>query len=67
MRGDLKMVVTGANKPELFDVEADPAERRTLQAVHPKVVKELEAALQEWLATESDAARQRRRKGGEAE
>lgn len=64
MRGDLKMVITGANKSELFDVEKDPAERRTLGAVHPKVRKELEAAAQEWLATESDAAKQRRAGAG---
>ena len=68
MKGDLKMVITGSNKPELFNVEADPAERRTLQAVHPGVLKEFDAAAQQWLASESEAAREKRRKaagGGE--
>ena len=67
MKGDLKMVITGSNKPEIFDVEADPAERRTLHAVHPQVLKELEAATEKWIATESDAAKEKRRKAVAAE
>jgi arylsulfatase A-like enzyme len=60
MHGDLKIVISGGNKPELFNVEDDPAERRELNALHPGEVKRMNDALQAWLATESDAARQRR-------
>ena len=60
MHGNLKLVATGGNKPELFDVEADPAERITLHAVHPDELKKLEKALDNWYATMSDAAKQRR-------
>jgi hypothetical protein len=60
MHGNLKLVITGGNKPELFDVEADPAERITLHAVHPKELKKLEAGVKEWYATMTDAAKQRR-------
>jgi arylsulfatase A-like enzyme len=54
MRGDLKLVITGATRPELFDVEADPAERRSLAAQHPEAAKSLESSLKAWLATERD-------------
>ncbi len=60
MDGNLKLVITGNNKPELFNVESDPAERITLHAVHPNVTKKLDQALKDWHATMSDAARQRR-------
>jgi len=60
MRGDLKLVITGNNKPELFNVAADPAERRTLDAEFPQETKSMVAALNEWLATETEAAKQRR-------
>lgn len=52
MRGELKLVITGKNKPELFNVEGDPAERRSLAAAHDSVVKNLEKELTAWLATE---------------
>lgn len=64
MRGDLKMVITGNNKPELFNVEIDPAERRTLSAELPLELKSLRDGLDQWLATETDAAKQRRRPRG---
>lgn len=51
MRGDLKLVVTNGGRPELFDVEADPAERRSLAAERPEEVKSLNKALADWLAT----------------
>ena len=35
MRGDEKLVITNGGKPELFDVKADPAERRNLSAPPP--------------------------------
>ena len=59
MHGDLKMVITGGNKPELFNVEIDPAERRSIVAEHPDEVKALNAGLNDWLKTESDAAKQK--------
>ena len=52
MRGRFKLVVTNGGKPELFDVEADPAERRNIAALHPDLVKRLRGELDAWLATE---------------
>ncbi|MEO5804495.1 MAG: sulfatase-like hydrolase/transferase [Verrucomicrobiota bacterium] len=52
MRGDLKLVSTGNNKPELFNVETDPAERRSLAAEQEMLTKDLEKELNDWLATE---------------
>lgn len=57
MRGDFKWVATGGNRPELFNVEKDPAERRSIIAEHPDMAKELEQALSNWLATETEAAK----------
>jgi arylsulfatase A-like enzyme len=57
LRGDMKLVVTGSNRPELFDVENDPAERRSVIAEYPKLAKELEDELKAWLATETEAAK----------
>ena len=53
MRGDEKLVVTEGGKPELYDVKADPAERRNLAALRPDRVKQLDAQLRAWLATEA--------------
>jgi hypothetical protein len=53
----VKLVVTGTAPPELFDVATDPAERRSLAAERPEVVKRLRAELTEWLSTETDAAK----------
>ena len=52
MRGKLKLVITGGGRPELFDVEADPAERRNAIAEHPELAKQLAAEVKAWLATE---------------
>ena len=52
MRGDEKLVITSGGKPELYDVKADPAERRNLSALRPQVVKQLNEELQSWLNTE---------------
>ena len=41
MRGELKLVITNGGRPELFDVEADPAERRNVIAEHPDLAKQL--------------------------
>ncbi len=53
MKGNLKLVVTEKAKPELFNIERDPGERRNVAASHPALVKDLNEQLQAWLATES--------------
>ena len=53
MRGRYKLVITQGGKPELFDVEADPAERRNATAEHPELAKRLQNELNSWLATET--------------
>jgi arylsulfatase A len=58
MRGNRKLVITGETRPELFDVEADPAERRSLAAQYPDEAKALEAGLKAWLATERENPRE---------
>ena len=60
MHGDLKMVITGNNKPELFNVEIDPMERKTLYAEYPEELAKMKSGLDEWLATETAAAKQKR-------
>lgn len=57
MRGDLKLVITNAGQPELFDVERDPAERRNLAAQFPEKAKTLDRELKAWLATERPVAK----------
>ena len=57
MHGDMKMVITGGNNPELFNVENDPAERRNLAWEYPKEVKTMGDGVKAWMATESDAAK----------
>jgi arylsulfatase A len=52
LRSEFKLVITGGGKPELYDVVNDPAERRDVSALHPKITKELAAGLAEWLKTE---------------
>ena len=51
MRGRWKLVVTNGGKPELFDVEADPAERRNAVAGYPDLARRLSSELKTWLAT----------------
>jgi arylsulfatase A-like enzyme len=53
MRGDMKLVITGGNRAELFDVENDPAERRSLAGEFVEVAADLKREVQAWLATES--------------
>ncbi len=60
MRGDLKVVVTGDNPPELFNVETDPAERRTIAGEHRDLVKALVSDLDGWLATETAPSKEGR-------
>jgi arylsulfatase A len=52
LRGDLKLVITQDGKPELFDIIADPAERRNIIAEHPDLARRLQQELKAWLATE---------------
>jgi arylsulfatase A-like enzyme len=50
--GHFKLVIheekTGAPKPELFDLEADPAEKTNLLAQQPTVAAKLQTQLREW-------------------
>ncbi len=57
MRGDLKLVITGNNAPEIFDVVNDPAERRSIIAQHPELAQQLRKELNAWLATETEEAK----------
>ena len=53
MRGPYVYVITGKeNRPELFDVVNDPAERRNLLAEQPALGKQLQKELDQWLKTE---------------
>jgi arylsulfatase A len=52
MRDNLKLVITNNGRPELFDVAADPAERRNIAALKPDEVQRLNKELKAWLATE---------------
>jgi arylsulfatase A-like enzyme len=60
MRGNHKMIVDGGNRPEMYDVASDPAERIDISAEYAGEVKELKKGLDEWLATTSEAAKQRK-------
>lgn len=53
MRGALKLVITNDGRPELFDVETDPAERRNIVADHARIARQLQNELKAWLATET--------------
>lgn len=55
------------NPPELFDVETDPAERRTLAGEHRDLVRALVGALNAWLATETAASKEGRREAQQSE
>jgi arylsulfatase A-like enzyme len=57
MRGDLKLVITHGGKPELFNVERDPAERINIIAEHADLAKRLERELKDWIATETEASK----------
>jgi arylsulfatase A-like enzyme len=52
LRGRMKLVTSAGNKPELYDVGIDPAERRDISAQHPAVTATLRAAIDAWLKTE---------------
>jgi arylsulfatase A-like enzyme len=57
MRGDKKLVVTGGNPPELFDVARDPGERRNVLFEHRPLADELRKMLTAWLATETEESK----------
>ena len=52
MRGDFKLLEIGPNK-FLYNLRDDPGERRTLGGEHPDILKQLEAELAAWRATET--------------
>jgi arylsulfatase A-like enzyme len=58
MRGKHKLVITGDNPAELFDVEHDPAERRNILFEHKELANSLKKELQAWLATETEEAKE---------
>ncbi|HZZ42902.1 MAG TPA: sulfatase-like hydrolase/transferase [Tepidisphaeraceae bacterium] len=58
LHGNMKMMMDGGNRPELYDVVNDPAERRDISAEYPEITKKLHAELEAWLATTSEAAKQ---------
>ena len=53
MCGQFKLVVNGGGRPELYDVIADPAERRDVSAEHPELTTKLHNELTAWLNTEA--------------
>jgi arylsulfatase A len=53
MRGNKKLVIVNNGPAELFDVEADPAERRNIIAGNPELATRLRSELKAWLATEA--------------
>jgi arylsulfatase A-like enzyme len=53
MQGPLKLVASGTQRPELFNVVDDPAERRNVAALYPEKYKQLRDELNAWLATET--------------
>jgi arylsulfatase A len=57
MRGSMKLVVSGGNPPELFDVVRDPGERMDLSGEHVQLARQFQAALAAWLETETPASR----------
>jgi arylsulfatase A-like enzyme len=57
LRGNFKLVITGNNPPELFNLETDPAERRNVIAEHQPLAQQLRKELTDWLATETEAAK----------
>jgi len=56
MRNEFKLIINGGNKPELYNLTADPGERRNIIAQHPKLAKQLQQELEEWLAGEKQVS-----------
>jgi arylsulfatase A-like enzyme len=57
MRGSKKLVVTGGNPPDLFDVVNDPGERRSVRFEYKALTDELHKGLKAWLATETEESK----------
>jgi arylsulfatase A-like enzyme len=57
MRGNYKLVVTGDQPPELFDVVRDPAERRSVRDEYPELASRLRRELGAWLKTETEESK----------
>lgn len=57
MRGNLKLVLTGNNPPEMFDVVKDPGERRSVLFEHKELADEMRKELVAWLATETEESK----------
>ena len=57
MRGDLKLVITGDNAAEMFDVANDPGERRSIIAEHQELAKQMRKELNDWLKTETEESK----------
>lgn len=57
MRGERKLVATGDQAAELFDVVLDPAERKNLRPAEPDLSARLLNDLKAWLETESEASK----------
>jgi arylsulfatase A-like enzyme len=60
LHGNMKLMIDGGNRPELYDVVADPAERRDCSQEFPEITKDLKKQLDAWLETASDAAKQKK-------
>jgi arylsulfatase A-like enzyme len=52
LRGNDKLVITHGGAGELFDVAADPAERRNIASQAPEIYRELGEQLKAWMETE---------------
>jgi arylsulfatase A-like enzyme len=58
IRGDEKLVVTGGGKPELYDVAADPSERRDISPLHPERTQRRLEELKQWMKGEDPRCRE---------
>jgi arylsulfatase A-like enzyme len=53
MRGPIKVVITGEKgRPEMFNVETDPGERRNIIAEYPELARQMVQELRAWLKTQ---------------
>lgn len=57
MRDDRKVIVTGEEPPEMYDVERDPGERINVFADHPRTGSLLLSMLRTWLLSETAESR----------
>jgi arylsulfatase A len=57
MRGNMKLVITGSEPAELYDVTIDLGERRNVIAEQPDIAFQLRKELIEWQISETDEAK----------